>query len=144
MNQTNTIKRLEKHKTELKKQIKEIDGIISSIQNGLDRMPREKMKNDTFGENEFNQIVSNHGCDLSSYRINPIIIENQQNMFDYWVQLDEDDKTTFTIPELNLIRWLISDLFDKYGKKKKEELISSINNIIRNRRMQKSYEKIVV
>ena len=144
MNKTNTIKRLEKHKNELEKQIKEIDEIISSMQSGIDRTPREKTKNETFGENEFNQIVLNNERDLSAYRINPTIIENQQNMFDYWNQLNEEDKTIFTIPELNLMRWLICEVFDKYAKKKKCELISSINNIIRNRRMQKSYEKIVV
>ena len=146
MNKTNTIKRLEKHKNELEKQIRVIDEIISSIQHGIDTdsMPREKTKNDTFGENEFYQIVSNNEYDMSTYRINPVIIENQQNMYDFWCELKEDNKTDFTIPELNLIRWLISDLFDKYDKKKKNDLVSSINTIVRNRSMRKSYEKIIV
>ena len=144
MNTTNTIKRLKKHKNELENQIKEINEIISSLQNGIDRMPREKKKNDSFGEKEFYQIVSNPEYDLSIYRINPVIIENQRNMFDYWSQRNEEDKTNFTISELNLIRWLISDVFDKFDKKKKCDLISSINRILRNKRMQKSYEKIIV
>jgi hypothetical protein len=145
MNKINAIQRLEKHKNELKKRVKEIEEIISSMQNGIENdRPPEKMRNDVFGENEFNQIVTNHECDLSVYRISADIINNKQTMYDFWRQLNEESKTAFTIPELNLIRWLISDLFDKYGKKNKRELISSIDEIVRNRRMRKSYERIIV
>jgi len=104
---------------------------------------KKQKKKDALGKAEFDKITSGE-CDISNYISNPDIIENKKVMAVFWEKLSDDNKTGFTVFELYVIRYLILDRFNKYKNENKGELISSINEIIRNRRMQKSYEKIVV
>lgn len=103
----------------------------------------KKQKKDGLGKAEFDKITSGE-CDISNYISNTQIIENKELMAVFWGELSDDIKTGFTVFELYVIRYLILDRFNKYKNESKGALISSIDEILRNRRMQKSYEKIIV
>ena len=119
------------------------DELINFIKLGRKISPVEKRKKEALGKAEFDKIASGE-CEISNYITNARIIENSNEWTVFWEKMTEDDKAGFTVFELYVIRYLILNRFNKFKNESKRELISSIDEIIRNRRMKKSYERIIV
>ncbi|MFW6680335.1 hypothetical protein ACOAOT_22205 [Lacrimispora sp. AGF001] len=102
------------------------------------------MKKSKFGDKDFQAITANDDIDLSIYDIDEQILLNRENLWDFWYSLDDDKKNKFTIFELNIILYFISNQYNKYQKKDKKRIISIINNVVKDKRMDNSYSNIIV
>lgn len=58
--------------------------------------------------------------------------------------MTEEDKSKFTIFELNVILYLISAQYNKYQKKDKQKIIRFIDQVVREKRLEDSYKAIKV
>lgn len=97
-----------------------------------------------YGESEYQRIISEENTDLSEYYIAPSIISRREDIQDYWHSLKDEEKSEFTIFELNIILHLISKQYKKYQKKDKKRIITMVNNAVKDKRMKDSYDNIVV
>lgn len=101
-------------------------------------------KKSKYGETDFYNIVS-EGCkDLGEYGLNEMIVLNKDKMLEFWDSLDEENKKDFTIFELNIILYLISDQYNKYQKKDKQKVQNFIDSVVRDKKMEESYKNIKV
>ena len=91
---------------------------------------------------EFDLLTSEEDCDLTHFMIDDRIIENKDDLAGYWERITEIDRTSFTIFNLNVIRYFISNQYKEYTEEKKSVLVSCINRIVRNKRMEN--KKIIV
>lgn len=78
------------------------------------------------------------------YKISDSIKENANNIIEWWSSLTNIQRDKFRILELNIILYLISSEFKEYRNEKKKTLIIFITNIVRDKKMNKSYHNIVV
>lgn len=101
----------------------------------------EKEKKKHPGKLEFERLTSDADWDLSNYMIDDRIIENKDDLAGYWERITDMDRESFTIYNLNVLRYFISNQYNKYAEKKRD-LVSNINMIVRNKRMEN--KKIVV
>lgn len=101
-------------------------------------------KKNKLGEADFQQLISTGQTDLSTYELNSNILSNKENMADFWSSLAEEDKSKFTIFELNVILYLISAQFNKYQKKDKQKIIRFVDHVVRDIKMEDSYKTLKV
>jgi hypothetical protein len=153
MEYDNAIQLLQKYQKicrvlKLEDDLKRFEEIIDFISNNgqkestlkvLDTAPKKK-----YGENNFKELIENSEIQLESYIIHSGIISNKDNIADFWNSLDADTKENFTIFELNVMLSLISNKFNKYMKKDKKRIISFLTDVVKSKRMEKSYKEIHV
>ena len=153
MDAVNVIKTIEKHKAisrQFKAKEDEIifDYLIDLVKSKDSRLLPEKKSNERskgkYNEVDFQVIVSNENVDLSPYAIDSQILSNKDKIVDFWCSLNEVERNNFTIFELNIILYLISNHYNKYQKKDKKRIISTINTVVKAKRMENSYKNIVV
>jgi hypothetical protein len=111
----------------------------ASVSNNSDAQKKNK-----YGEADFQNIISSSVVDLSPYEINSQIILNKEKIPDYWHSLSEEEKNSFTIFELNIILYLLSNQYNKYQKKDKKRILSLISTVVKDKRMSTSYDNIIV
>ena len=71
------------------------------------------------GKLEFERLTSEAEWDLSNYMIDDRIIENKDDLAGYWERITDMDRESFTIYNLNVLRYFISNQYNKYAEKKK-------------------------
>ena len=79
-------------------------------------------------------------------KMNNLIKEviNKENIISFWSSQAEEDKSKFTIFELNVILYLISPQYSKYQKKDKQKIIRFIDQVVRGKKLEDSYKTIKV
>lgn len=97
-----------------------------------------------WGETDFQKIISEGSTDLSKYELNDSIVLNKENIISFWSSQAEEDKSKFTIFELNVILYLISPQYSKYQKKDKQKIIRFIDQVVRGKKLEDSYKTIKV
>lgn len=102
------------------------------------------LKKGKYGEDDFHTIVSNENVDLSTYDIDEKILSHKHKILDFWYSLDSEQRSGFTVFELNIVLFLISPHYNKYQKKEKKRIISIINAAVKDKRLNSAYDKIVV
>jgi len=105
----------------------------------LDAAPKKK-----YNEKNFKELIENPEIDLDNYNINAGIISNKDNITDFWNSLDVETKENFTIFELNVMLFLISNKYNKYMKKEKKIIIAFLTDVVKSKRMEESYKEIKV
>ena len=103
-----------------------------------------KQKSHESNENIYNAFVQGHGKDLEKLLIHQDIKTNKGQIIDFWDSLNDERKEQFTIFELNIILFLISEQYDKYSSKNKRRIIMSVNQAVRAKKMEKAYCNIKV
>jgi hypothetical protein len=150
MNNLEMVSFLEKYKTissalNLSEDVRIFDKIISFLkEKNIEKDALSVHINKASGETDFNKIISSDEIDLDKYGVDEEIIQNKMDMFNYWSKLDANTKEKFTILELNLIMFFITNKNYKYTKKEKKKIIMDIDMTVRNKRTSESYSKIVV
>lgn len=129
--------------------LREDEKIIEDIINLISKYDEnnlisKNMKKSKCGESDFYNIVSNDFDHLSDYGLNEDITSNIDKMLEYWDSLNEESKKNFTIFELNIILYLISNQYNKYQKKDKQKIQHFIDNVVRDKKMEGSYKNIIV
>ncbi len=126
--------------------VKQFDEIINYIKscNLKDKTEINIVTKRKYGEKDFEELANNTEICLQDYDINPLIITNKDCIVDFWNGLDADKKDGFTIFELNIILFLISSQYNKYMKKDKKRIIAFLNDVVKSKRMEKSYKDIQV
>lgn len=132
--------------------ITEDEGILEEIIKLIDTDTVPKMSNSVekekgkknYGEVDFQSIISDENTDIQNYEINPDIKLNKDKIVDYWYSIEHDKKNKFTIFELNIILFIISNQYVKYQKKDKKRIITLIDNVVKDKRMGDSYNNIIV
>lgn len=97
-----------------------------------------------FVEKVFADFVKSHGERLDELSVHPDIKANKEHIADFWDGLEYGRKKEFTIFELNVIYFLISDQYDNYLKKDKKRMISLVDRAVRAKKMENSYDNIKV
>lgn len=97
-----------------------------------------------YGEKDFEELTNNAEVCLQDYDINPAIINYKDGIVEFWSGLNTDQKENFTIFELNIMLFLISNQYNKYMKKDKKRVIAFLNDAVKSKRMEKSYKDIQV
>ena len=125
------------------------DEIIYYISNGTNAgysmITNSKQNNKgKSGEADFQTIISNDDVDFSAYSIDNLIISNRGNILDFWHSLDKEEKNNFTIFELNIILYFISDQYTKYQKKDKNRIVTMINTVVKDKKMDNAYKNLIV
>jgi len=115
------------------------NGQKESMLKVLDTVPKKK-----YGEKNFEELIEKSEIQLESYIIHSGIISNKDNIPDFWNSLDVDTKDNFTIFELNVMLFLISNKYNKYMKKDKKRIIAFLTDVVKSKRMEKSYKEIQV
>jgi len=95
-------------------------------------------------EADFQMIISNDNVDFSVYSIDSRIISNRGGILDFWCSLSKEEKNKFTIFELNIILYFISEQYTKYQKKDKSKIVTMINTVVKDKKMDNAYKNIVV
>lgn len=126
--------------------VKGFDEIISLCkQHGSDNAKPDqdapKRKSD---EIAFIEFTKSHGEHIGELSVHPEIKANKGRMIDFWDSLEAVQKEEFTIFELNIIRFLVSEQYDNYLKKDKKRIITSVDHAVRAKKMEKSYRDIKV
>ncbi|GHU16939.1 hypothetical protein FACS1894163_07220 [Spirochaetia bacterium] len=149
MNKVDIINLLERYKNissilHLQKDIENFNEIIRLINENYSMPSSTGNKNTKEDKDKFDRIVENKGFDLRKYSIKSCIIENKDEMCSFWDSLVENKKLEFTIFELNIILYFISEQYNKYINKDKNRIILIINNLVKKLQLMDSYNKIVV
>lgn len=124
-----------------------LDEIIHFIDDSTGSSKDEKnssLGKNKYGESSFYEMISSEELDLSAYKIAPGIVSQKDRIADYWHSLSDEEKGGFTIFELNVILFLISNQYNKYQKKDKKRIIGIVNSVSKEKRMESSYNNIVV
>jgi hypothetical protein len=117
----------------------------SGLKAGANSRKNQLPKKNKPGEKEFIKIVSfPENLELEQYDLNDQIISNAGNLVEYWNSLNNEQHEHFTIFELNLILFLISNQYNKYQKKDKKKIISLVSNVVKIKRMDSAYSNIKV
>ncbi len=128
--------------------LQEDEFVLDDIVNFITRDNMKSSLNDTkkvtYGEDDFQKIITNDNVDLSAYNIDEQILLSKDKLWDFWYSLDDEKKSKFTIFELNIILYLISNQYNKYQKKDKKRILSIINSVVKDKRMDNSYSNIIV
>lgn len=95
-------------------------------------------------KDDFQCIVSSENVDLPNYKLDDRILSNKNNMVLFWLSLKDDEKSKFTLFELNVILYLISKHFTRYQDVNKKKLIQFINQVARDKKMEDAYKNIKV
>lgn len=95
-------------------------------------------------ETAFNEFTQTHGERIGELSVHPDIKANKGRIIDFWDSLEAAQKEEFTIFELNIIRFLVSEQYDNYIKKDKKRIITSVDHAVRAKKMEKSYRNIKV
>ena len=92
----------------------------------------------------FQEIVTSGG-DLPAHKLNPAIIKNKDNIVEFWHTLSSEEKTKFTVFELNVMLYCLLPNIG-YKKKSKSYLIETITTVVRDKRLSEAYKnkKLVV
>ena len=153
MNSDNMIQLLQKYQKicqvlELKDDEKQFEEIIELIGNSRQNESSFRVINTTatkkYGEKDFEKLTEQVDILLENYSINSGILSNKDNITDFWTSLDGKVKEKFTIFELNVMLFLISNQYNKYMKKDKKRIISFLADVVKAKRMEKSYKDIQV
>ena len=150
MDKVRAIRLLEKYKNisqilGLREDEELLDEIVNMVDKYDSSIEKEKAtKKYRWGETDFQQMISKGLKDLSQYELSDSIVSNRENMIQFWSSLTEDDKSRFTIFELNVILYLVSPQYNKYQKKDKQKIIRFIDQVIREKRQEDSYKAIKV
>ena|GEM_PF-2274808 len=118
--------------------------LIEPVEGNNHSVQTKVQKRNKYGEMEFQSILSNEPIDISGYDLDVRIQNNKDKIIDFWYSLSDDEKNDFTIFELNVILYLISKEYNKYQKKDKKGILSLINTVVKNKRMDNSYNNIIV
>jgi len=122
-----------------------IEELIELVAGCKENMGRDKeAKKSKFGEAEFRQMITAKPLDLSGYELSDGIVKHREDIPGFWSLLAEEEKGRFTIFELNVILFLISEQFNKYQKKDKQKIIRFIDQMVREKKMEDSYRSIKV
>ena len=126
--------------------VRQFDEIINFVKNNnvKDAAEFNTVLKKKYGEKDFEELISNTEAHLQDYDINSEIIYNKENIADFWNSLDVNKKEEFTIFELNVMLFLISNQYNKYMKKDKKRIIAFLNDAVKSKRMEKSYKDIHV
>lgn len=89
-----------------------------------------------YGETEFKELINSNELLLKDYDINAEIVSNMDNIADFWNSLDAAKREDFTIFELNVMLFLISNQYNKYMKKDKKRVIAFLNDAVKSKRME--------
>ena len=151
---------LEKYKKvseilEVTKEISDIANIIDCLSNHIDKNLEELVENkqssNTLKKNKdkdvFDQFIKdeeNGKLDFDSYNISDSIRDNYSNIVNWWHFLSNKSKEKFKILELNIILYLISNEFNQYKNDSKKKLLLLISDLVKSKRMDASYNNIVV
>jgi hypothetical protein len=100
-----------------------------------------KAKND---KKLFLAMTENQNSDWSSCGLDESILSHKDNIAEYWKSIAPDDKSHFTIFELNVIMYLISNNFTTYVDKGKQDIIRKIDRFLREADNIKSLESLKV
>ena len=120
------------------------DFISSSINVKSSNGSTNGLKKGKYGESDFHTITSNENIDLSTYGIDEKILSHKDDILDFWHSLDSEQRNGFTIFELNIILFLISPHYNKYQKKEKKRILSLVDSAVKDKRLNSSYDKIIV
>jgi hypothetical protein len=127
---------------------KQFEEIIKFISNSRQNESSFRVMNTTskkkYGEKDFEELTEKADILLENHSINSGIISNKDNIADFWNSLDGKAKEEFTIFELNVMLYLISNQYNKYMKKDKKRIISFLTDVVKAKRMEKSYNDIQV
>lgn len=134
------------HVLNMDEDVKQFDEIINYIKkcNLKDTVETNTVQKKKNGEKDFEEIINNSDICLKNYDISIEIINNKNNIVDFWYDLNIDQKESFTIFELNIMLFLISSQYNKYMKKDKKRIIAFLNDAVKSKRMEKSYKDIQV
>jgi len=110
-----------------------------SILEVLDTTPKKKSD-----EIIFKELIEKPEIQLDSSRIDSRIISNKDNIADFWNSLDPEMKDNFTKFELNVMLFLISNKYNKYMKKDRKRISAFLTEVVKSKRMEKSYKEIQV
>lgn len=125
-----------------------VEMLIVKNENGLKEDSSLMPKKSKYGEKEFNKMINNydnhHRLDLEQYDVNTLIISNKDNLIELWHTLKNEEQEQFSIFELNIILFLISNQYNKYQKSDKRKIISLISSVVKSKRMENSYNNIKV
>ena len=150
MDRIKAIRLLEKYKSISRiLGLPEDEELLDELVNMVDKYDRSvekerSAKKNRWGENDFQHMISEEQTDLTRYELNDSITSNRENMVSFWSTLTEEDKSKFTIFELNVILYLISAQYNKYQKKDKQKIIRFIDQVVREKRLEDSYKAIKV
>lgn len=129
----------------LKKDEELLNELINMVDKNIDSFKKEKIvKKSQYGETDFLQLIQKQLMDISKYKLSDSIISNRDNILIFWGSLTEENKSIYTIFELNVILYLISPQYNKYQKKDKRTLIRFINYAVREKKQVESYKTIKV
>jgi len=122
-----------------------IDDIIEVLSKYDDNLTKTRgAKKTKAGEEDFYHLVSKEDQDLSEYGLSDTILSNKETMLEFWDSLSEEEKADYTIFELNVILYLISNQYNKYQKKDRKKIQSFIDTVVRDKKMESSYQNIKV
>ena len=150
MDKTRAIHLLEKYKSISQiLGLREDEALLAELINMVDKYDNDiekgkVTKRNRWGEADFQQMISEVLTDLSKYELSDSIVSNRENMIPFWISLTEEDKSKFTIFELNAILYLISPQYNKYQKKDKQKIIRFIDQVVQEKRLENSYKTIKV
>ena len=150
MEKASAIRLLEKYKKisqilglrEDEELLDELMNIVGKYDSDIER--EKATKKGRWGETDFQQIILEGPTALSKYELNDSIESNKENIISFWSSQAEEDKSKFTIFELNVILYLISPQYSKYQKKDKQKIIRFIDQVVREKRLEDSYKTIKV
>ena len=150
MDRIKAIRLLEKYKSisrilglpEDEELLDELGNMVDKYDSSVEK--ERSAKKNRWGENDFQHMISEEQTDLTRYELNDSITSNRENMVSFWSTLTEEDKSKFTIFELNVILYLISAQYNKYQKKDKQKIIRFIDQVVREKRLEDSYKAIKV
>ncbi|MNI02598.1 hypothetical protein D3C87_983710 [compost metagenome] len=153
MNENKSLELLKKYKkisgllglSEDEKLFDELIDFFDKIDVSERDVSQQNIKKSKYTEKDFEEIVnSNEDLDLSKYDIDEQIKSNRTDIVEFWYSLSNDQMEKFTIFELNIILYLLSNHFNKYQKKEKKRIISFISNFVKSKRMDDSYNNLNV
>ncbi|WP_431808558.1 hypothetical protein [Lysinibacillus sphaericus] len=104
---------------------------------------KSQTRKSKYGEEDFYNFINDNDY-LDCLELNNEIKINKHNMISYWASLNNKQQEQFTIFELNIILFLISEHYNKYQKKDKKKIISLVSNVVKEKRMSTSYYNIHV
>jgi hypothetical protein len=119
----------------------EIISFINSEQKNATSEKRQTIKIDN--KDVFRKITNNEDTNSLKYKINQEILNNKANMLNFWTRHDISERKKFTILELNLIMYFLTDKNNNYTENKKE-IMNNIDMTVRGKQAVSSYDNIKV
>ncbi|GHU74619.1 hypothetical protein FACS1894188_03410 [Clostridia bacterium] len=96
------------------------------------------------GKKLFLAMTENQNSDWSYCGLDEGILSHKDSIAEYWKSISPDDKSHFTIFELNVIMFFISNNFTAYVDKGKQDIIRKIDRFLREADNTKSLESLRV